>query len=287
MHLPSHGFCIFLYGALILGYLIHALSVFYDAPGARSSFSTEEASSFGSVRLKVEVDCRACLTNANWGTKYEIIYNYTNVAHCSPTGSSVIKDKASSDVVLCRSTDDILDESGIRIRIGNITNFKSRPGPHRATVSVSHGDMKMAIPVAPGHEKTVLFGLTATRDKEGCTSSSDCTLKRHLYLASVQYDGPVDWRRRRLDNRVAFGGGLVHIRMLRYANVHTTGPDQTLADVLAAVGGAGAFLLLVLGILRKCLEYTFKDDDESGERRLSVKALSKRVTSFGKARSDP
>ena len=55
----------------------------------------KEASLFGPVRLNVEVDCRACLTDAKVGAKYEIIYNYTNVAHCSATGSSVIKDKAS------------------------------------------------------------------------------------------------------------------------------------------------------------------------------------------------
>ena len=48
-------------------------------------------------------------------------------------------------------------------------------------------------PIEHWHEKTLLLGLTVTRDSEDCVSSSDCKLERQLYLASMQYDGKVSW----------------------------------------------------------------------------------------------
>eukprot|EP00927_Polykrikos_kofoidii_P087058 TRINITY_DN9943_c0_g1_i1.p1 TRINITY_DN9943_c0_g1~~TRINITY_DN9943_c0_g1_i1.p1 ORF type:complete len:349 (+),score=39.30 TRINITY_DN9943_c0_g1_i1:68-1048(+) len=255
IHIVSHGFCLTVYLMLLATYSVFSFVMFINEEPVEN-FSTVQAKEFGPVPLQVTVSCVACSVAsgglaAKIGTnrKWALIYSYEGVGDCEEVGNEVIADVESTTVPLCRSTDDISDNTGIRVRLENVSD-DLRFSKGRPTVDVSNGDLSVSTPLEPWHEKTLLLGVTVQRDVEDCISSSDCDLKVGLYLASMQYDGRVN----RAWGGAGWAGAQLNIRMLRFAHVYTIVPQRTFLDVIATIGGASGILIMVLGALLKVIE---------------------------------
>lgn len=214
--------------------------------------------------------------------KWAVVYNYTGYEHCQ-SGTApvleVVKDQVLTETTLCRSSDDIRDPSGVRVWIGNVSVSESR-GENRIIVTVSTEDsprldagLKVTTPLEAWHEKTLLLGLSVHRDSEDCEEAS-CVVDRQLYLASMQYDGHVDW------GTDVWAGAQLNLRMLRFANVYTRTPERTLPDVFAAIGGASGILLLSLGLLRKALE-VLQVKGRGGRREVAASVAVAGVAALG------
>lgn len=216
------------------------------------TFSSFEAKDFGPVVLNVTVDCPSCVNNTKKSKFWTVKHNYpASFPACASVQPYAMDNQFSSSPTLCRSTDNIADGTGVTVWIGNM----SESGP-RATVSISHGadgdyPLLVSNPFQFWQEKTVLLGLMVRRNKDQCFSSTDCSLTKQMYLASMQYDGKVDW------GGTNWGGGQLNIRMLRFAQVYTKVRSQTLVEVLASIGGASGLILAALGVALKVTIFVF------------------------------
>lgn len=249
VHILSHGLCIGLYGALLVAFFVYAILVWQSSPVVET-FSTGEALRFGPVPFRLEVECPTCVIHRNKTKKWTAIYNYTGFKHCGGLEVGHFPDEPSTDVKLCRTSDDIRDPTGIRVWIGNVSEADTE-GAKRIILRIIAGDddtgLRVTVPLMAWHEKTVLLGLTVHRNSASC-EAADCALSRQLYLNSMQYDGKVDW------GGESWGGAQLNVRLTRFAHVYTVVPAQSFVDVVASVGGASGILVLVLGFLRKVFE---------------------------------
>jgi hypothetical protein len=234
INIPLHCTCIIVYTACLIAYTAYAVWSWVVAPPVEI-YSSMEASQFGPVQISVEVECDDCRTNTEWEAKWRVVYFYDGF-DCDGLGGATIKDASITSVMLCRTTDDIRDPGGVTVGLGNLSNAASR-----ATVRVTGaGDLSVTTPLETWHEKTLLLGLAVRRESEDCEEAS-CALDRELFLTSMQYDGHVDW------GDEQWSGAQLNLRMPRNAHVYTIIPEQTIFDVLAAVGGASGMLILGLG----------------------------------------
>lgn len=273
VHVPSHTFCMLIYIGMLAAYTAFMVIRKETAPPEKS-FSSQESVDFGPMDLKVTVDCTDCTYDPT-GTKnftYRVKYDYEGVPQCKDVGSAAFMDQDAYPIKLCRSSDDIRDKTGVEVHIHNISK-RSRVhkglgmGAGRATVFISSGDLNVTTPVQFWHEKTLLLGLEVTRDKEDCMSPADCNLNRGLYLASMQYDGHCSW------GQEHWGGGIVNIRMLKFANVYTIVPSISYMDIFASIGGASGLLIGVLGALRKMMELVLSGASKKTLAKSSVGAV--------------
>lgn len=247
VHVPSHSVCLALYILLLSAYALFVIITWIVEEPA-TTYSTEPSKNFVPTEVEVEVGCAACTRHTTANNKWLVTYNYDGFEHCASKGRANFTDEPRQTIWLCRTTDDITDSTGLRVRLQNISDaLRMNASYGRPSVKVFAGDFAVTTPLEPWHEKTLLLGLVARRDKEGCNSASDCKLEVGLYLASMQYDGKVTW------GGDTWGGARLNVRMLRFAQVYTT-VRRPLLDVLATIGGASTMLLCVLGGMRLVLE---------------------------------
>eukprot|EP00930_Biecheleria_cincta_P036164 TRINITY_DN24817_c0_g1_i1.p1 TRINITY_DN24817_c0_g1~~TRINITY_DN24817_c0_g1_i1.p1 ORF type:complete len:297 (-),score=27.95 TRINITY_DN24817_c0_g1_i1:380-1270(-) len=269
--IPLHGGFLFLHAILLVAYTIFALVSWVNAPTVET-FSSQEASIFGPLSLNVTVQCPSCVLHTKKSKFWSVTHSYPpEFDQCADEGTKVTNDEVTTLATLCRTTDNIQDPTGIKVWLGNMTAH----GP-RATVIVSQSTdtahpLQVTTPIEAWHEKTLLLGMTVTRDKDDCTSAAQCSLKRELYLASMQYDGKVDWGDFVGDS---WAGGQLHVRMIRFAHVYTQVPKQSIPDVFASIGGAHGLLVSILAwpvlIATFLGRYLRKDGKGAGPNSLAV-----------------
>lgn len=241
---PLHAGFLCLHAALLVAYTVFALVSWVNAPMVET-FSSQEASIFGSLSINVTVLCPSCVMHTQKSKFWTVTHSYPpEFEACADEGVKAANDQVTTFATLCRTTDNIQDSTGIKVWLGNMTMHAPR-----ATIIVSQRTdtahpLQVTTPIEAWHEKTLLLGLTVTRDKDDCTSAAQCNLKRELYLASMQYDGKVEW-----GDFVGetWAGGQLHIRMVRFAHVYTQVPKQSIPDVFASIGGAHGLLVSTLG----------------------------------------
>eukprot|EP00931_Biecheleriopsis_adriatica_P102341 TRINITY_DN77321_c0_g1_i1.p1 TRINITY_DN77321_c0_g1~~TRINITY_DN77321_c0_g1_i1.p1 ORF type:complete len:312 (-),score=33.52 TRINITY_DN77321_c0_g1_i1:55-990(-) len=237
---PVHGALLVVYVVALVAYSIFAVIAWTQAPEVET-FESQPTTDFGPVSLNVTVFCPSCVLHSKRNKLWIVRHSYPEAfTRCHAEGTKAVADQVSSIVSLCRTTDNIADGTGVKVWLGNMT----LDGP-RATLLVSQARgnaLEITTPLEAWHEKTLLLGMTVNRDRDDCTSSNDCSLTKELYLSSMQYDGEVDW------GGESWAGGQLHVRMLRFANVYTKVPKQTILDVLGVIGGMSGLLIGALGI---------------------------------------
>lgn len=262
VHVPSHFACLLVYAALLVAYSIFIFWTWSIEPLVET-YEAAEASDFGEIDLKIEVFCGGCVVHNTLQRKWLIQSSYEGFNHCTSSKVS-LADQAASTVALCRTTDDISDASGLTLRLEN-HSMAARNSFGRPSVVVSGpGGLRVTTPLEAWHEKTLLLGLTVHRDDPECRSQA-CATDRKVYLASMQYDGEVEWGGK------TWAGSRLNIRMLRMAHVYTVVPKESIPNLIASIGGASGILLVVLGILRKSFELCFFQ----GRRKRALKQLHK------------
>eukprot|EP00928_Gymnodinium_smaydae_P035049 TRINITY_DN24727_c0_g1_i1.p1 TRINITY_DN24727_c0_g1~~TRINITY_DN24727_c0_g1_i1.p1 ORF type:complete len:335 (+),score=48.19 TRINITY_DN24727_c0_g1_i1:69-1073(+) len=247
VHVPSHGCCLLLYAMLLAAFATYSI-VAWCVEDPTTTYSTEPSENFAPVNLNVSVDCGACIAHKKNRRKWIVMYDYTDFEHCGAVGKGSYTDEAFNSAPICRTTDDISDSTGLRVRLENITEeLRMDKSVGRPSVTVSAGEFMVTTPLEPWHEKTLLLGFVIRRNVDDCTSSTECELESGVYLASMQYDGKVTW------GGAEWGGALLNVRLLRFAQVYTV-RRRSFFNVLASIGGASATLIGVLGALRALLE---------------------------------
>jgi len=267
VHVPSHAVCLLIYCALLLAFAAYTI-ILWITEEPTTAFSTEPTSNFAPTSLTVTVNCDACLDSGV--RRWLVTTDYEGYDHCDGLGKTSVEDTAVNSVYMCRTTDDITDSTGLRVRLERVSEAL-RVSEGRPSVVISgDGDFSVSTPLEPWHEKTLLLGLEVRRDADGCASTSDCDLKASLYLASMQYDGKVTWE------GDGWGGAQLNVRLLRFAQVYTT-YHRSLFEVLSGIGGASTLLIGVLGALRKLTEVVFFGAGDRESIQDAVKAVGLEV----------
>lgn len=251
-HVPLHACFLVIYACSLLAYAVYVIVAWTQAPEVET-FSSQEAADFGAEAINVTVQCPSCVLHSTKGKFWTVGQSYPSTfGHCASLGLKAVNDQNRTSVTLCRTTDNIADDSGVKVWIGNI----SATGV-RATVVIYHDSgsgtpLEVTTPLEHWHEKTLLLGLKVNRDKDDCISSEQCKLEKDLYLASMQYDGKVSW------GGDTWGGAQLNVRMLRFAQVYTKVPRQTFMEVLASIGGASGLLITALGFALQVSRFVYQ-----------------------------
>ena len=162
----SHSCGVAMYMALVLAYAAQALIVWATQPIVET-YSAGDVRQFGTVDLDFEVDCPSCVAfeseNHTNGTElYRTWHGYPEAyPHCGAAEAYRADVKATA--LLCYSSDDIAERSGIQVYLWNMTTG----GPfNRANIRATGPSLVVNTPMEWWHEKTLLIGMTVTRDQQ-------------------------------------------------------------------------------------------------------------------------
>lgn len=262
---------------LVIAYTLNSIIVWATAPIVET-YSAGDVRNFGILTVSFNISCPSCVPYQSTLTnsvveEFRVWHGYSasDYPHCAGAPESLaVADQTTSDALLCYSSDDISEASGIVVSLWNMTTGGQG---NRANVVVTGPSLVVNTPLEFWHEKTLLLGMNVFRDKEGCTSSAQCNLQRELYLGSMQYDGRVS----------GWPGGKLNIRLLRSAHVYTRTPGQTLWDVFGAVGGAyGLIVSLVSVVVQFLARYEGRKEPKAAKTTKTASAEMSQVVGADK-----